>query len=156
METKTGFITVTTQPVGPAAGFAADRTSGASPLAVQFTDQSTPGSSPITSWQWNFGDGGTSAAQNPSHTYSSPGAYAVMLTVNTAVGTDTETKTGCVEVTNAGGNGTSGGCFSGSLTKSLMDDPVGRSRGDILLMSAVGAMLFSFRRHRLTGSRARQ
>ncbi len=39
-----------------------------------------------TIWLWNFGDGGTSAKQNPAHLYSSPGDYTVMLTVTNASG----------------------------------------------------------------------
>lgn len=31
------------------------------------------------SWLWDFGDGYTSAAQNPSHSYSEPGQYVVTL-----------------------------------------------------------------------------
>ncbi len=65
--------------VAPAlvASFSAALTAGAAPLAVQFSDQST--GSPIT-WSWSFGDGGTSAAQNPSHTYAGGGIYTVSLT----------------------------------------------------------------------------
>lgn len=45
---------------------------------------------PVVSYQWNFGDGGTSALPNPVHTYNSSGAYAVTLIVTTAGGcTDT-------------------------------------------------------------------
>lgn len=33
------------------------------------------------SWSWNFGDGSTSTSQNPIHTYTTPGAYRVCLTV---------------------------------------------------------------------------
>ncbi|MBI4648076.1 MAG: PKD domain-containing protein, partial [Bacteroidia bacterium] len=46
-----------------------------------FTDLSTPGSGIINSWYWNFGDGNTSTAQAPVHTYSLPGTYVVSLTV---------------------------------------------------------------------------
>jgi hypothetical protein len=35
-----------------------------------------------TSVLWNFGDGSTSTAINPSHHYSSPGVYTITLTVN--------------------------------------------------------------------------
>jgi gliding motility-associated-like protein len=35
-----------------------------------------------TTWLWNFGDGNTSTAQNPSHTYAAPGNYYVTLTVS--------------------------------------------------------------------------
>ncbi len=47
-------------------------------LTVLFTDTST--GSP-TSWQWDFGDGATSTAQNPSRTYAAAGSYTVTLTV---------------------------------------------------------------------------
>jgi len=48
---------------------------------VQFTDESTAGDNPITNWHWEFGDGGTSPAKNPSHTYNTAGTYTVTLTV---------------------------------------------------------------------------
>ena len=35
----------------------------------------------IASYSWNFGDGSSSTAANPSHTYSSVGNYTVTLTV---------------------------------------------------------------------------
>jgi hypothetical protein len=54
------------------ADFVAYPQSGFAPLSVNFTDQSTAGASPITSWYWTFGDGGTSNAQNPSHIYQTP------------------------------------------------------------------------------------
>jgi PKD repeat protein len=53
--------------------------------SVQFTDTST--GSP-TSWQWNFGDGGTSTSQNPSHTFTTAGSYAVILTASNNAGSD--------------------------------------------------------------------
>jgi PKD repeat protein len=40
----------------------------------------------ISSWQWDFGDGATSAEQNPSHIYGYPGTYTVSLTVSGACG----------------------------------------------------------------------
>jgi len=53
------------------------------PLAVQFTDQTSP---TPTQWNWNFGDGNSSTQQNPLHTFSSPGNYPVSLTATTAAG----------------------------------------------------------------------
>jgi len=53
---------------------------------VRFTDESEPGASEITGWLWEFGDGDTSDQQNPSHTYSNPGAYTVSLTVTSSDG----------------------------------------------------------------------
>ncbi|MEM7037453.1 MAG: PKD domain-containing protein, partial [Bacteroidota bacterium] len=49
------------------------------PNTYTFTDQST-GS--YTSQLWDFGDGNTSTAANPSHTYTTPGDYQVCLTLD--------------------------------------------------------------------------
>jgi PKD repeat protein len=92
-ETKTNYITVSTTPV---ADFTASPTSGAAPLTVSFTDQST--NNP-TSWSWDFGDGTTSTQQNPSHEYSAAGTYTVKLTASNSCGSDTETKTDYITVT---------------------------------------------------------
>jgi PKD repeat protein len=50
---------------------------------VTFNDLSTS-SDPIISWLWDFGDGMTSTASNPTHTYAAAGNYAPCLTVGTA------------------------------------------------------------------------
>lgn len=68
----------------PIAAFNQNVTSGISPLTVQFTNQS---SGNVTGLTWNFGDGGTSGEQNPSHTFTSPGLYTVSLTVTGPGGT---------------------------------------------------------------------
>ncbi len=44
--------------------------------SMQFTNTST---GDITGWTWFFGDGQTSASQSPSHFYSQPGSYQVVL-----------------------------------------------------------------------------
>ena len=64
---RTNYISVNTPPVAPVANFTGTPTTGDSPLAVQFSDDST-GS--ITSYSWDFGDSGTSTLQNPAHTYN--------------------------------------------------------------------------------------
>ncbi len=87
------------QPVAPTADFAGAPTSGEYPLAVQFTDASA---GDPTSWSWTFGDGGTSTAQNPSHTYTAAGVYTVSLTATNAQGSDTATKTDYITVTEPG------------------------------------------------------
>jgi PKD repeat protein len=92
-ETKTDYITVTC--TAPAADFVGSPTSGDAPLTVSFTDQSTG----ATSWDWDFGDGGTSTAQNPSHQYTAAGTYTVSLTATNSCGSDTETKTDYITVT---------------------------------------------------------
>ena len=63
----------------PIAAFSAVPLSGVAPLEVRFTNNSTGN---ITSWLWNFGDGGTSTVQNPIHTYDSSGSFTVTLTVS--------------------------------------------------------------------------
>jgi PKD repeat protein len=91
-------ISVTAGPAGfpPVAAFSGTPTSGDYPLAVSFTDASTE---VPTGWSWSFGDGATSTAQNPSHTYTAAGNYTVSLTASNAFGSDTETKTSYITVT---------------------------------------------------------
>ena len=62
---------------------------------VQFEDLST--NIPI-SWLWDFGDGSTSFAQNPIHTYTASGAYDVTLTSSNLFGNDTETIVGYISI----------------------------------------------------------
>jgi PKD repeat protein len=67
----------------PESSFRASGTTGTAPMTVSFTDTSTQ--SP-TGWAWTFGDGGTSTAQSPAHTFTTPGTYDVILTASNAVG----------------------------------------------------------------------
>ena len=67
----------------PVAAFTASPTSGTAALLVQFTDQST-NETPITSWNWSFGDYSYSDERNPQHVYSTYGVYDVNLTITTA------------------------------------------------------------------------
>jgi len=55
--------------------------SSVSGLTVNFTDSSSDSDGSIASRSWNFGDGTSSTATNPSHTYAAAGSYTVMLTV---------------------------------------------------------------------------
>ena len=59
----TARITLNLISLPPVADFSGTPTSGARPLTVNFTDATTH--SPYA-WSWDFGDGGTSTAQNPS------------------------------------------------------------------------------------------
>jgi len=90
---KPNFITVNTPP--PVANFTATPTSGVAPILVSFTDTST---GDITSRTWNFGDGSTSTAVNPTHTYSVAGTYSVSLTVTGAGGSNTKTNSNFISV----------------------------------------------------------
>lgn len=82
-------------PPPPVSNFTATPLAGEGPLAVRFTDQST---GVITTWDWDFGDGSTSTAQNPVHVFSGKGTYTVSLTVAGPWGTATETKLDYIEV----------------------------------------------------------
>lgn len=54
-------------------------------LTLNFSDNS---SNNPENWMWTFGDGQTSTAQNPSHTFALPGTYSVCLEVGNVCGTD--------------------------------------------------------------------
>ena len=82
--------TVVGTATGPVASFTASATSGAAPLTVSFTDTSTGG---VTARSWNFGNGSTSTATNPSATYNTAGTFTVTLTVTASGKTNTATKT---------------------------------------------------------------
>jgi len=82
-------------PVPPVAEFSGNPTSGPPPLTVYFTDLSS--GSP-TSWDWTFGDGGTSQAQHPSHEYTAENLYTVSLEACNGEGCDTETKVDYIDV----------------------------------------------------------
>ena len=74
-----------TTPARPTAGFTLSAATISVGETVDFTDTST-GS--ITSWLWDFGDGATSTATNPSHTYLAPCDCTVILTVTGPGGND--------------------------------------------------------------------
>lgn len=65
----------------PTAVAAATPTIGTAPFAVQFSSLGTfdPDAQGLT-LAWNFGDGGSSSAAEPSHTYMTSGVYDVTLT----------------------------------------------------------------------------
>lgn len=77
------YMNYTLQPTGASAAFSAAQDT-AIPLQINFTDMST--GSPAVSWYWTFGDGDTSALQNPSHTYSVGGTYTACLVVTDSAG----------------------------------------------------------------------
>ena len=67
----------------PVALISANSTSGPAPLNVSFSSAGSndPEGQPIT-YSWDFGDGTSSTASSPSHTYAEAGQYVVRLTVS--------------------------------------------------------------------------
>jgi PKD repeat protein len=82
-------------PGPPVADFSASPLSGGVPLTTTFTDLSQAASS----WDWDFGDGGSSTEENPTYTYNAMGTYTVSLTAANEFGSDTMTKTNYITVT---------------------------------------------------------
>jgi PKD repeat protein len=64
--------------------------------SVQFdsSGSSASNNATITGWAWTFGDGASSAAQNPTHTFAAAGSFTVRLTVTDSLG-----RTGTTTVT---------------------------------------------------------
>ncbi|MEO8762263.1 MAG: PKD domain-containing protein [Bacteroidia bacterium] len=82
--------TVVASTAAPVASFSATTT--CLNVSNSFTDLSTllPNQGTLTSWNWNFGDGTTLNANNPTHLYAAPGTYPVSYTITSSVNcTDT-------------------------------------------------------------------
>lgn len=92
--TENNYITVGGAAQAPTAAFTADPMVGYVPyssrMEVTFTDASTD---TPTSWSWDFGDGGTSTDQNPTHVFTSLGDFTVTLTATNSLGFDDTTMT---------------------------------------------------------------
>jgi PKD repeat protein len=86
----------------------------------QMIKKPAPANRNIVSWSWNFGDGGTSTAQNPSHTYTVAGTYNVSLTISDGSANNTETKNAFIVVSGGGGNST----LTGMVTDAINGNPI--------------------------------
>lgn len=86
----TASVTVGVDPVN--ALFGSDATSGSIPLTIHFNNSSSSGTP--ANYNWDFGNGQTSTASDPTTTYTAAGVYTVVLTVTNSTGcTDTYTMT---------------------------------------------------------------
>ncbi|MDE0959040.1 MAG: PKD domain-containing protein, partial [Planctomycetota bacterium] len=83
-------------PPPPIAGFTPDSSGGEAPVTVSFSNSST---GDINGYSWDFGDGGSSTAQNPSHTYTTAGTYSVTMTATGPGGSNTASCGSCIVVT---------------------------------------------------------
>lgn len=94
--TRSAYIEVYGPPI---ADFSANLHQICAGTPIIFTDNSTAGSSNITQWHWNFGDGRVSGQSNPIHTYSGRGLFTVSLQVIDANGcTDIRDKLSYIQV----------------------------------------------------------
>ena len=93
--TASQSVTVTAPNQAPTANF----TFSCSGLGCNFTSTSSDPDGSIASYSWTFGDGGTSTAQNPSHTYAAGGTYTVSLRVTDNQGAQSTTTSKSVTVT---------------------------------------------------------
>jgi PKD repeat protein len=75
--------------------FEAKQKLGDAPFTVEFENKTT---GVITNYFWDFGDGGSSPAVNPAHTYKKAGTYSVTLTVTHEGETQKQTKADLVKV----------------------------------------------------------
>ncbi len=102
--TQTVTVTQPTQP--PTAALTVSPAYGAAPLQVTAdASGSTPGTSPISSYTFSFGDGATAGPQSgatASHAYATPGTYTVTVTVTDSSGATSQASRQ-VTVTAAGG-----------------------------------------------------
>jgi PKD repeat protein len=91
-------------------------------LTATFTDTSTDSGGTISAHAWIFGDGATSTATSPSHTYAAAGTYSVSETVTDSVNGNTSSKTASVTVATSGGTPTANFSFTtNGLTAAFTD-----------------------------------
>ena len=88
--TKGGIITIEALPCTLACEASASPASGIKPLEVIFsaTVQPTNCPDPVT-YSWDFGDGGSSTEQNPTHTYAGEGEFHWVFTATSGAATCT-------------------------------------------------------------------
>ncbi|TYC19203.1 MULTISPECIES: lamin tail domain-containing protein [unclassified Micromonospora] len=107
-------------------------------LNCTFTDGSTDSDGIIVSRSWDFGNGQTSTAMNPTVTYASAGTYAVSLTV-TDNGGATHTTTQNVTVTAGGG----GGPANVIINEVLANEPGSSTAGEAIEIVNTGGTAIS-------------
>lgn len=100
VQTTNELVSINFQPFF-SADFTTNQITGVAPHILNFADKSDGN---ISNWLWNFGDSCTSTAQNPTHTYITPGSYTVSLTVSGPGGSAIETKTNYIKIALPGGD----------------------------------------------------
>jgi PKD repeat protein len=87
----------------PVASFTMSPSSGCSPLSVNFTNTSSSTVNP--SYQWNFGNGSTSTAMNPTYSYTSSGLFNATLITTNASGCSDSSSSAITVLTSPTANG---------------------------------------------------
>ena len=78
-----GLPTLELEPIA----ITANPTNGPAPLTVSFTAAAVDNAlNPVTNWNWDFGDGSISAAQNPSHLYTATGIFTAAVVETNSLG----------------------------------------------------------------------
>ncbi|MGR3723978.1 PKD domain-containing protein [Abyssibius alkaniclasticus] len=142
----TVFVTdTTTAPAPTEASFTFTPPPQTLPAAITFTD-TTPQLADriVTSWFWDFGDGNTSTAANPTHSYASYNTFTVELTICDTYDCDTETQTLTIaepdttapSVTLSGLPATVSGLDPISLSVEFDEDVTGFEPGDLAISGA--------------------
>jgi PKD repeat protein len=106
--------------------------SGTEDQAISFSSSgSSDSDGTITSYYWEFGDGGTSTSANPSHTYTSPGNYTAVLTVTDDGGlTDSDNASVTVNAANVAPVAEANGPYNGTAGQSVSFSSSGSSDSD--------------------------
>lgn len=111
------------------AGFTFDTVEANGPFPARFTSTAT---GDIAARHWNFGDGASSVAENPSHNYNATGNYAVTLTVTDSNGKQSSYST-MVQINGLASSGGQPARYSYTMdttprysaaTETLFDSPV--------------------------------
>ncbi|GGD74282.1 hypothetical protein GCM10011412_09920 [Maribacter cobaltidurans] len=103
----------------PTAVATSDSTIGNAPLSIQFTGSNSTDDQGVVSYAWDFGDGGTSTAADPSYIYTTPGQYTATLTV-----TDGDGQIGSVSIDMIITGGTVDNTANASINLALLSDAI--------------------------------
>lgn len=83
----------------PVASFTADSLVACDSLTVTFTAEAGDSTTPIDTWEWDFGDGTNGVmGQQQSHTYIGAASYGITLVVTGPGGTDTFNSTDSIVI----------------------------------------------------------
>jgi gliding motility-associated-like protein len=70
----------------PTADFILIDTAACRPFTLLVDELSSPGSAPLSRWDWDFGDGGTGSGQQPAYVFENRGTFEISLVVTDANG----------------------------------------------------------------------